>query len=221
MTDVSMIVSMRRTRWPVILGVGLVLLAVIGAAVFLMNRSSAAAAPNPGPITWGFPSGVSGWAYPDKPFYFGGAAVINHDPAGRPAILERVALLAPSNGLRIVKAYTTRPNQQTITATDASLPPRAGETLYPFTGAKVPAQPRGTKDPIAYGISLVLSGPATAKTHTFDGIILKYKIGHEQYQVTMYQQARICVTAHADNPTAHCEPPNEHGVPENPPGMGS
>ena len=139
MTDVSMIVSMRRTRWPVILGVGLVLLAVIGAAVFLMNRSSAAAAPNPGPITWGFPSGVSGWAYPDKPFYFGGAAVINHDPAGRPAILERVALLAPSNGLRIVKAYTTRPNQQTITGTDASLPPRAGETLYPFTGAKVPA----------------------------------------------------------------------------------
>jgi hypothetical protein len=138
-----MIVSMRRTRWPVSLGVGLVLLAVIGAAVFLMNRSSAAAAPNPGPIRWGFPSGVSGWAYPDKPFYFGGAAVINHDPAGRPAILERVALLAPSNGLRIDKAYTTRPNQQTITATGASLPPRAGETLYPFTGAKVPAQPRG------------------------------------------------------------------------------
>lgn len=67
----------------------------------------------------------------------------------------------------------------------------------------------------------MLSGPATAKTHTFDGIILKYKIGHEQYQVTMYQQARICVTAHADNPTGHCEPPNEHGVPENPPGMGS
>jgi hypothetical protein len=162
-----MMVSMRRTRRPVTLGIGLVLLAVIGAAVFLINRSSVAAAPNPGPIRWGFPMGRQRLGVPRQAVLGGAQSSTMTPPDGRPF----------SNGPPCWRRRTgcessshpTRPNQQTITATDASLPPRAGETLYTFTGAKVPAQPTGTKDPIAHGIGLVLNRPASAKTHTFDG----------------------------------------------------
>jgi len=212
--------NMRQHRWPVIVATSLALLAIVGTALFLSDRRSAANTPAPGPIHWGFPSGVSGWALPHQPFYFGGAAVVNHDPAGRPAVLQGVDLLNPSPGLKILDAYTTRPNIETVTATDESMPPRAGETLHPFQGARVPASPAEAKDPTAFGISLVLSGPADQRTHSFDGIVLRYKVGDEQYQVTMYQQARFCVTPHAHNPTGRCEPPEEHNVPDNPPGEG-
>ena len=216
-----MMVGMQRNRLLVAIAA---VLAIIGASAFIVfhdsGSSSAADQQGPSPVHWGFPLGVSGWAYPDKPFYFGLPAVINQDAQGRPARLDSVSLLNPSSGLRIVKLYTNRPNQQTITAVSASLPPRAGEKLYPFAGASVPASAVGEKHPPTVGLGIVMRGPKGPDSYSIDGVVLHYRVGSESYAVTIYDQAIFCTSANADHPTGHCAAPESHGVPKNPPGMG-
>jgi hypothetical protein len=210
-------------RRPLVLVIAVVCVpAILGGALLVFRGGEGKPELTAGPIYWGFPNGTSGWSYPGKPFYYGLAEAVNVDPQGRPAVFEGVSLVNPSPGLRITKLYTIHLNDEPrISATSPVIPPATGERLYPFYGTTLAATRRTIKHKLTYGIGVVMQGPANRQEYNFDGLVLRYRIGETQYEVTMWDRARFCVAPDPFHPPFHCEvPPSGDNVPQNPAGMG-
>jgi hypothetical protein len=189
-----------------VLAVGGLLLGALALRSVVGPAASPTATPSPspasiygGPLTFDFDTngsiglGIDG-VDPNVPFVWGYTRL--YDPGPEAAVLDSVALVGATPGLRVV-AVGAFPlvGPQTIAISGQPVPASLLAALpsFPVEGATVVANT--TRDGArSTGLAFVLSVPTNGR-YLVDGLRLRYHIGAQHYQVSVQSGLDVCAGA--------------------------
>jgi hypothetical protein len=170
------------TRLPLITAAVVVFVAPIGG--FLAVRGGASSTSHAGPLIGPQPSSTSVFATAlGTPVMVGDWYLAN--TGSKPAVVQRIALIDPTPGLRVVAINLAHFSKQSRGA--ESYYPQPGLRLYPVGGLRIP--PGGLPQAIE-----IVAGLAVTKPGHFNssGLSVSYTVGDRHYTMTVLEGTGVC-----------------------------
>jgi hypothetical protein len=164
------------------------LVIVLTAAWWLVIRDGS---PSPGPLTPNESGsiGITAWEHPGD-FGFGHPIVVN--TGDKPAILNRIRLVAPSAGLEVISAQVAGSKRQYAgTSYTHEWPSKDFDDLHPVSGFSVaPASEPGWKR----GVELVFALRAKkVGNYEADAVAVEYTVDGTEHRAYLPIATRFCV----------------------------
>jgi len=164
-----------------------------------LNRSDPHRAPDSeGPLFWGLADSMGAGVRIGKPFTYGHVTVFTSGTHA--AVLDDVRLWRPTPGLRLLAKRADLPSRDAPhgTLTRAPWYPPRGIRLHPLRGFVVPTNGYvdGTVRP-ERGVNIVLGLEiAQPGRFSFHGIVVRYHVGDQHYELVVHQALQVCSRAH-------------------------
>jgi hypothetical protein len=151
-------------------------------------------------VQTGAPHGSGLLSEPGDPLTYGGIAVYNSGT--EPAILERVVLVRPNKGMRLVGALAGPVPWGGFVLAFADFPPPEDylpawmvrpPTLHPLEGFVVPPQPRASEDTARMTkIYVGLESTEPEGSVALEAFEVRYRVGDRRYVLVVPQTVTIC-----------------------------
>ena len=130
---------------------------------------------------------------PRRQFTYG--LLLLRNEGGEPAVLDAVAPLELTPGMRVAGAYVVRTedNPWNVTADDHEHfpPPNIADVVRPLRGyAVAPARRKTDTVEVILGLEVARAG-----TYGFRGLAVDYHVGETAYRATFQHRLRVCAPA--------------------------
>jgi hypothetical protein len=181
------------------------LVAALGLAAILWLTLGRGGDPSPGPLSSPAASSIGIGRTAGQPFGFGLALAWN--TGDRPAVLDRIAPVDPTPGLRVVATNAAGPKREYMfVASTQTWPSDEFTDLHPVRGFEVAprSSPAGER-----GVELVLALQADKPgRYEFKGVVVDYTVDGEQHRAIIRNGIGVCVTPPGERTVRGCEAPS-------------